>query len=92
MDPTSRLVRAEDALSAPVDDELVLLAPALEEYVGLDAIGRRIWDLLEEPRTVEELCGLLATEYEATAEQIAADVAPFLDELSEGGLVRVVDG
>lgn len=87
----TRLVRAAGALSAPLDDEIVLLAPALDEYVALDAIGRRVWELLETARSVEELSATLAEEFDAPAERIAADVAPFLDELVAGGLVHVLD-
>jgi hypothetical protein len=54
----------------------------------LDEIGRRIWDLLEAPRRVDELCQQLAGEFDATAEQIAADILPFMVQLETEGLVH----
>lgn len=88
---TSRLARARDQLSAPVDQELVILNLKRNNYIGLDEIGRRIWELLETPRLVEELYRQLSQEFNATPETIAADVLPFLNELAAEGLVDVVD-
>jgi hypothetical protein len=87
----SRIVRAEDAASAEVDAEIVLLPSSLDEYLALDEVGRRIWELLESPHLVGELCRKLSEEFDATEEQIGADVLPFLDELADKGLVRVVE-
>lgn len=88
---SSQVVRAENLMSAPVDNEIVILNMAKNNYIGLDEIGLRIWNLCAEPRRVEEVCDRLSREYEATPEQIAADVLPFLEELEGEGLIRVVD-
>lgn len=81
----------EGAMSASIDQELVILNMAKNNYVGLDEIGRRIWEMLEKPRSVDALCVLLSREFEATPEQIATDVLPFLEELKNEGLIRIVD-
>jgi hypothetical protein len=60
-------------------------------YISLDAIGRRIWELLENPAMVNDLCKQLGEEFEGTQEQISADVLSFLEELEREGLVRVAD-
>ena len=86
---TTCVVRIEGIMTAPVDTEIVLLNMAGNNYISLDAIGRRIWELLETPVTVADLCRKLGAEFEATEEQIAADVVPFLTELEHEGLVRV---
>jgi hypothetical protein len=88
---TSRVVRLEGVMSSPVDNDIVILNMARNNYVNLDAIGRRIWELIEKPVGVDELCGKLEKEFAASKEQIAADVLPFLAELEKDGLVRVVD-
>ena len=90
MDPDTVLTRTDNMTTAPVDEEIVILNLAKDNYVGLDVIGRRIWELLETPLSVEKLCERLSSEYAATKEQIVEDVLPFLDELESEGLVRVV--
>ncbi|MBI3890982.1 MAG: PqqD family protein [Candidatus Wallbacteria bacterium] len=86
----TRVVRAEEMMSAPIDNEIVILNLPRDNYVGLDEIARRIWELLEQPLPVEELCARLAAEYEGPTEQIEADVLGFLSELEKEGLLRVV--
>jgi Coenzyme PQQ synthesis protein D (PqqD) len=87
---STRVVRFSELMSAPVDKEIVILSLASNHYVGLDEIGRRVWELLEEPRRVEELCQQLTREFEAPPEQIADDLLPFLCQLENEGLVHVV--
>lgn len=91
IESTTRVVRTEGIMTAPVDQEIVLLNMKGNNYISLDAIGRRIWELLENPVVADELCRQLGTEFEATPEQISADVLPFLTELEGEGLVRVAD-
>jgi hypothetical protein len=74
-----------------VDQEIVLLNMKGNNYISLDAIGRRIWELLENPAMVNDLCKQLGEEFEGTQEQISADVLSFLEELEREGLVRVAD-
>ena len=91
VDATTRIVRTEGAMSAPVDNEIVILNMKGNNYISLDPIGRRIWELIEAPVVVGELCGRLGQEFAGPPEQIAADVLAFLAELEGEGLVRVAE-
>lgn len=86
----SQVMRTEGIMTAPVDKEIVLLNMQGNNYISLDEIGCRIWELLEKPVSVQELCARLGTEFEGTQEQICTDVLLFLTELESEGLVRVV--
>jgi hypothetical protein len=86
----SVVIRTPGLLSAPVDDEIVILNSDRDNYVGLDAVGRVIWDLIEQPGVVAELCQKLSRDFDATPEEIAADVLPFLEEIVDEGIARVV--
>jgi hypothetical protein len=84
------IVRAENLMSSPMDDEIVILNMDKNNYVGLDEIGARIWELLEKPCRLDDLCERLSAEFEATHEQITSDLVPFLEELKGEGLIRLV--
>jgi hypothetical protein len=84
------VVRTADLLTAPVDSEIVILNPSRDHYVGLDAVGRAVWDLIEQPCEVAELCRKLSADFDATPGQIAADVLPFLAEMADEGIARVI--
>ena len=72
-----------------VDDDLVILNIATGRYVGLDDIGRRIWEMIEAPMRVGDICEALARHYRGSADTIAADATAFLAELADEGLIRV---
>jgi hypothetical protein len=91
LESTTTVIRTEGIMTAPVDQEIVLLNMAGNNYISLDAIGRRIWELLEKPIVVGELCRQLGEEFDGTQEQICADLLPFLAELERESLVRVAD-
>lgn len=89
IEPGAIITRNKDLLSQPIDQELVILNLMRDNYAGLDEVGRRVWELLETPRRVDELCQQLGREFDAAPEQIKADVLPFLVELEHEGLVDV---
>jgi hypothetical protein len=91
MNLNTTIARADELLSSPVDDEMVLLNLARNNYIGLDRIGRRIWELLATPQRIGDLCGRLSQEFAGEPAQIVADVLAFVGELVGEGLVRVVD-
>jgi hypothetical protein len=88
---STRIVRVEDLMTAPADRDLVILNLVRNNYVALNDVGHRIWELLRTPCRVDELCQQLSQEFDATPEQIAADVLPFLNELHTENLLHVID-
>jgi hypothetical protein len=83
------VVRNPDLPEAPVDDDLIILDVARGHYVGLDAIGREIWDGLASPITLADLCAKLSRRFNASVETIAQDVAVFIRELLDQGLISI---
>jgi len=72
-----------------LDDEAVLIHLENSDYFGLNAAGAWVWSrLAEEPRSVEQVAGLLAARFDLRAEQAAADAATFLDELRGAALLE----
>ena len=70
-----------------MNDEVLVVDPRTREVHLLNVTATRIWDLLESPRTSEEISTALAEEFDAPAEVLRADVAASLAELSAKGLV-----
>jgi hypothetical protein len=85
------VMRLPGLLSAVVDDEIVIFNPDRDNYVGLDDIGRALWDLLAEPHSVAELCAELGGRFDGAPAVIESDVFGFLGELTTEGIVRVVE-
>ena len=83
------VVRSGEPLTAVVDDELVMLDARIGAYFGLDGVGTRIWELLEEPRSVEDLCAVLVSEFDVDLEQCRAELTTFIGELADAQLVEL---
>ena len=78
-----------DWLAAKVGDELVMMSAEKGNYVGLSEVGARIWELIDTTEDVDALCAQLMEEYEVSAEVCRAEVASFLEELSQHGAVAL---
>ena len=89
--PDTVIVRNAALPATAVDGDLVILNMATGNYLGLDDIGRRVWDLLETPLRIDDLCTALAQEYRGPAEEIGRDVLTFLEELAAEGAIRAAD-
>ncbi len=71
-------------------DEVVLLDLENDVYLKLNEVAARIWDLLEQPRQVQELLAILLEEYRVEPAQLEQDLYRFLQEMLQRGLVHVV--
>lgn len=83
------IVRKPDLPSTAVDDDLVIFNVAAQNYVGLDDIGRAVWEILAEPRRVDDVCCAMTARYSGPPEVIRSDVMAFLNDLVAQGLVVV---
>ncbi len=80
---------AKDQASSDLGGEVAILDLKAGVYYGLDAVGARIWSLIQEPRTVNEIRNILLEEYEVEPEQCERDLLALLRRLADEGLVEV---
>jgi hypothetical protein len=81
-------VRKPGLHAVEMDGELVMMGQEQGEYYGLRDVAASIWQHLAEPRTADELCALVAEEYDVTADACRDDVASFIDELAGKQLIE----
>ena len=85
----TRVVVSDRQVSTGADGESVILNFDEGVYYGLDKVGARIWELVQQPTTVSQLADQLAAEYEVEAERCERDVKDLLSELADAGLVAI---
>ncbi len=88
MTDTTVLSRRMGLMTADMNGSAVMMDIMTGKYYNLGSVGGRIWELLEEPATVAQLVQKLTAEYDVSAEQCRADIAPFLQTLLERGLIE----
>ena len=80
---------AKDQVSSDLGGEVAILDLKAGVYYGLDAVGARIWSLIQEPRTVNEIRDILLEEYDVEPERCERDLLVLLRRLADEGLVEV---
>lgn len=78
-----------DWLSAKVGDELVMMSAEKGNYIGLSEVGSRVWELIETPRNLDEVCAQLVQEFDVTPDVCRAEVEAFLSELVKHGAIAL---
>lgn len=82
-------IRNEGLLSAEVDGELMAMSVERDMCYGLNAVGTRIWALIAEARSINDICAQLRQEFDVEEEECRRDVVDLLEELRAEGLATV---
>ena len=83
------ITRKDSVLFSDVEESIMMMDIEKGSYYNLDGPAARIWELLETPRRVGELCEMLRTEYEVDEGTCRADVTEFIDHLRQLDLIDV---
>lgn len=81
-----------DVVFRDLDGEMVLLDLRSGVYFSLDAVGARIWQLLQQRASLDRVRDVLVDEYEVSAPQCAVDLLTFVAVLHDRELVEVAVG
>jgi hypothetical protein len=85
--PDTVFRRKADLLFNEIDGEVVMLSIENGEYYGMDKVGSRIWELLDQPYSFKDLVGKLMDEYEVSEQQCSGDTLAFLKKLTDKKLI-----
>lgn len=65
-----------------------MLDPDRGAYFSLNAVGSRVWELLADPRSVNDLCHQLLTEFEIDEPACRQEVRALVEQLLEAQFVE----
>jgi hypothetical protein len=80
--------RNEQIIDGELDDNQVMMHLDKGKYFGLDPVAKRIWELIEEPKNIEEITATLLEEFEVTPEQCKEEVQSFLNKAIEFDIIK----
>lgn len=89
--PDTRLALSDGAISTAIPGEIVILDPESGQYFGLDGVGARAWELLQETTTLEAMVRTISSEYDVDSATCERDLRALLSDLSTRGLIHVGD-
>lgn len=76
-------------VASQMDGEVVMMSIDDGAYYGLDEIGSRIWELMENQVMVNNILDSLLEEFEVEREECLIDTLEFLNDLMDKNLLLV---
>jgi coenzyme PQQ synthesis protein D (PqqD) len=87
----STVVAAGDVVGCALDGEAILLNVRTGTYYGLDAVGHRMWQLVQQPRMVASVRDAIVDEFEVGVDRCERELLSLLIELERHQLIAVTD-
>ncbi|MES2056359.1 MAG: PqqD family protein [Pseudomonadota bacterium] len=81
--------RRGDWLSARVGDEIMMMSAEKGNYLGVNEVGARIWELIETPSDIDAVCAALQHEFVIEPDICRSEVEAFLEQMEKHGAVAV---
>jgi DNA-directed RNA polymerase delta subunit len=77
-------------LANSLGDETVMMDIDNGEYLGINSVGTDIWNLLQEPISVQELIKKMLDIYEVSEEECTAEINAFLSRMIKQNMLVVL--
>jgi len=87
----SIVTASRDQVSCDMLGQATILDLRGGQYYGLNTIGTRIWDWIQEPKPISQILSMLVNEYDVDAERCETDLVVLLRELEQKGLIKIAD-
>jgi hypothetical protein len=81
----------DDVLFEDLHGEGVLLNLKTGVYLGLDPVGTRVWQILEDHHVLSEVLDTMLAEYEVDRQRCTDDLLALVSDLEKHGLVTLTD-
>ena len=86
------IVAISEHVSCNLADEVFILSLKDGVYYGLNSVAARVWQLVQEPRTLREIRDVLVEEFDVKEEDCTRDVLDLLEQLRQWNLVERRNG
>lgn len=80
-------LRSSDISACTVGDETIVLSLPTSRYFTITGVGTRVFELLAEDLSLDELVGTITEEYEVEPATARRDIEAFLDRLRDAQLL-----
>jgi hypothetical protein len=85
----SIVVATSEQVSCPLGEESAILNLKNSVYYGMNPVGARVWNLVQQPRSVWQLRDALLEEYQVEAGRCERDLLDLLEQMRLEGLIEV---
>ncbi|MEA5466123.1 lasso peptide biosynthesis PqqD family chaperone [Leptothoe sp. PORK10 BA2] len=90
--PSSAVIStAPNQIASELEGEAIILNLVSGMYYGLNEVGAKIWELIQQPCTFENILNGLLEEYDVQPDICQQDLAKILEDMKEARLIEVSD-
>lgn len=87
----ARFERVPDVLFTAIGDDVVALNVERGNCYSMEQVTAALWNLLAEPRDLDDLCAQLEERFEVEHQRCRSDVARVIGEMVREGLLRELE-
>ena len=87
----STVVAVKEQASCNLAEEVVILNLKAGVYYGLNPVAARIWNLIQQPKTVYEIRDAILEEYDVDPDRCESELLVLLRDLAAKELIEVKD-
>ena len=88
---TAIISTTPDQIASELGGEAVILNLSTGQYYGLNEVGARVWELIQQPCTVDSILHNLLEEYDVQPDVCKRDLTKILVDMKEACLIEVSD-
>jgi hypothetical protein len=83
-----KIKRCKGLVEAEIDSETVIMSIESGTYLGLNEVASRIWAMIIEPVTTDDIIEALHREYNDNNNQLREDVLALIGEMLKNNLIE----
>ena len=83
------VIPSTSVICQELDGEMVILDLQQEQYFGLNDVGTRMWQLMSEGQSTDEIVILLLKEFDTDEQTLRRDLRGLIQQLTDAKLVRI---
>jgi hypothetical protein len=82
------VARSEGILYSDLDGAVTMMSVENGKYYSLKDVGARIWSLLEQPMSAEQICNQLMAEYRVDRARCESEVIHIVRQMASEGIIE----
>lgn len=81
-------LRSDEISARTIGDETIVLSLPTSRYFTITGVGTRVFELLTDEMSVDDLIGTIVDEYEVDTSTARRDIEAFLEQLRDAELLH----
>lgn len=88
----TKIERVKNVAQRLFEERMLVITPKDSLLHRFNEVGTFIWQILDKPKTIEEICEAVKEHFEDVEEkQVFEDITGFIDKLNKNKLIRIIE-